>query len=73
MRKHITTIVLIIILVALAATAVAADSTGQARPETRPTLVLQAQQQAILSCVGDELIVTKNGKEAEVICRVWLR
>lgn len=40
----------------------------------RLALVLKAQQSVGVTCLGDELIITLNGRrEAEVTCRVWVR
>ena len=70
MKRNVTIVLLVALLLALAGAALAAPIS----PARANTIILKPQQSIMIRCVGgDELIIAPVGLEAEIACRVWVR
>lgn len=64
----ITVYLVVLLLVALGLTAA-----GSPPRSTSAGVILKAQQSVMVTCLGDELIITPYGnQQAELTCRVWV-
>ena len=68
-------VLLLLFILAIGLFALSADAAPPPPGGDRLGLVLKARQSVGVTCLGDELIITpaSNGRQAEVICRVWVR
>ncbi len=65
------TAVLVIVLIGCLA---AAGQPLQGTSAEMAGIILKGQQSVMVTCLGDELIVTPYGnQQAEITCRVWVR